>query len=82
MRSTPDHSTAPRRKTSSPLPNDLRERLRAELSTRAPEAVAIAAEVSIATVRRALAGHPVRPVVRAALARAVEASPSPVTAAA
>ena len=76
MRSTPDHSTAPRRKTSSPLPNDLRDRLRAELSTRAPEAVALDAEVSIATVRRALAGHPVRPVVRAAIARAVTAPPA------
>jgi len=77
MRSTPEMSTAaPRRKTSAPLPNDLRNMLRDAVTTRAPEAVALDAEVSIATVRRALAGHPVRPVVRAALARAVTRSPT------
>ena len=77
MRSTPEQSTAaPRRKTSAPLPTDLRNMLRDAVTTRAPEAVALAAEVSIATVRRALAGHPVRPVVRAALARAVTRPPT------
>lgn len=71
MRDTPSPLPAPRRRVAAPLPDDLRSRLRAELSARAPEALALAAEVSLATVRRALAGRPVRPVVRAALARAV-----------
>lgn len=62
---------------SSPLDNDLRSALRDAMTSRAPEAVALDAEVSVSTVRRAVAGHPVRPVVRAALARAVAPSNAP-----
>lgn len=83
MRSTPDHSPAAgRRKVSAPLDNDLRAALRGAMTERAPEAVAIAAEVSVSTVRRAVAGHPVRAVVRAALARAVAPDTAPSIAAA
>lgn len=81
MQGTPSHPPAPRRRVASPLPDDLRSRLRAELVARAPEALALAAEVSLATVCRAAAGRPVRPVVRAALARAVSPPSSPAAAA-
>lgn len=72
MRSTlPTPPPPPRRPRAAALPNDLRAALADALSREQPEAIAVRAEVSIATVHRASVGRPVLAPVRAALARAV-----------
>ena len=60
-----------RRPTAVPLDNDLRAALAKRLDAGSPESIAAAASVSVATVRRAARGEPVRRVVLAALARVV-----------
>ncbi len=65
----PPPSPALRRKVSAPVDNDLRARLSAALATGPAEPIAAAATMSVATVRKAARGEPVRPIVRAALAR-------------
>lgn len=75
MRDTQTASTPPRRPRAAALDNDLRARLADALSRERPEAVALRAEVSTATVQRACAGRPVLAPMRAALSRAIGASP-------
>lgn len=65
----PPPSPAPRRKVSAPVDNDLRARLSAALADGPAEPIAAAALVSVATVRKAARGEPIRAVVRAAIAR-------------
>ncbi len=62
-----------RRPRSAPLDNDLRHRLAVALSTERPERIATRADVSVATVLRARNGAPVSPLVRNALALALDA---------
>lgn len=82
MRSTPtsptasEAPTAPRRSRALPLPETLRDALRAHLAATPPERIATVAEVSVATVYRAAQGRPVRAVVRSALARACTLTPA------
>ena len=76
----PPPSPAPRRKPSAPLDNDLRARLADALADGPAEPIAAAASMSVATVRKAARGGPVRPIVRAALARVVPAAAATVAA--
>lgn len=77
MRSTPTVTPPPpRRPRAAALDNDLRARLADVLTRERPEAIAVRAEVSTATVQRACAGRPVLAPMRAALARAIDCSPS------
>lgn len=73
----PTAAAPPRRPRSTPLDNDLRNRLAVALSTERPEHIAARADVSAATVLRARNGTPVSGLVRAALARALGFNPSP-----
>lgn len=76
----PPPSPAPRRKVSAPVDNDLRARLSAALADGPAEPIAAAALVSVATVRKAARGEPIRAVVRAAIARVVPAAAATVAA--
>jgi hypothetical protein len=69
MRVTTSPSPA-RRSNAAPLPPELRAELGAAVAASSPERVAVNAAVSLITVRRAIAGAAVRPVVREALVRA------------
>lgn len=60
-----------RRKVSAPVDPELRAAIVARLDCGPAEPIAAAAFVSVATVRKAARGEPVRPMVRAALALAV-----------
>lgn len=80
MQGTNPSPASARRKASAPLPSPLRAQLGAALDTNRPEVIAVRAEVSTATVRRALAGEAVSPLVRAALARALDGINPPVAA--
>ena len=71
-----DHVPLPRRPRAAALDNDLRAELARTINNTSPETVAARAEVSATTVRRAATGCPVSPPVRAALARAVGATPA------
>ena len=77
---TPTPPTS-RRKASAPLPDAVRHQLGAAVADARPEHIAARADVSTATVRRALAGEAVSPLVRAALSRALAVDPSPAVAA-
>jgi len=81
MQGTPAPTSAPRRKASAPLPEDLRHQLGAIVAAARPEHIAARADVSTASVRRALAGEAVSPLVRAALSRALAVNTSPAVAA-
>ncbi len=73
----PTAAAPPRRPRSTPIDNDLRNRLAVALSTERPERIATRADVSVATVLRARNGAPVSGLVRDALARALGFNPTP-----
>lgn len=65
------NDNTPRRSRGEALAPDTITALRAAMEKRPAEAIAVAARVSLATVRRAVAGAPVTRAVGDALARAV-----------
>lgn len=65
-----------KRPRSTPVDPNLRAELGAALARERPESIAARADVSLATVLRARQGLPVSPLVRAALARAVNPNPA------
>ena len=77
----PTPAATRKRPRSSPIASDLRAELGAALARERPESIAARADVSLATVLRARDGHPVSPLVSAALARAVNGPLSPAVAA-